>query len=633
MDKRRGIASKMIGGEYLKAEIVRKEGKNLLSDPIFNKGLGFPRTERDRLGIRGLVPPSTLEMSEQEEVLMAEYRQGWASRAAQEPNDEIIKSGVNPDNIRKWKVLQSVQDRNETLFYRLLMDNFLEMAPIIYTPTVGWACSHFSHLYRRPRGMYFCRKDRGEMASMVYNWESDQVDAVVVTDGSRVLGLGDLGIGGLGISIGKLDLYVAAGGFHPRRVLPVVLDVGTNNQKLLNDPRYLGIKENRMEGEEYIPLIDEFMAAVKLRWPRALVQFEDFQSKYAIKLLQRYKKEYLMFNDDIQGTAATVLAGLYGAMKVQGLKPEDLKNQRIVVAGAGSAGSGVILTIRNAMNKRYGLTKEEASSRFFIVDKDGLISKHRPSLAQMEEEFYDLSSFAVADAAMEGKSLLETVKMVKPNIINGLSACGGLFSEEVLAAMNSSDTPPIIFPLSNPTSRSECTAEQAQAATGGRAIFASGSPFPDIELGGGTVAASSQCNNSDFPHERSGSSPQVVASSQCNNRYIFPGLALGAALGQTGVVTNAMINRAAEALVELINEDDLARRATFPENVDIREIACHLAAKVFNQAIEENLVITNKVMLESYTHGGEEELKKYIYSKMWYPDYRPLVYLPPGKGE
>jgi len=280
-------------------------------------------------------------------------------------------------------------------------------------------------------------------------------------------------------------------------------------------------------------------------------------------------------------TAATVLAGLYGAVKVQGLKPEDLKNQRIVVAGAGSAGSGVILTIRNAMNKRYGLTKEEASSRFFIVDKDGLISKHRPSLAQMEEEFYDLSSFAVADAAMEGKSLLETVKMVKPNIIIGLSACGGLFSEEVLAAMNSSDTPPIIFPLSNPTSRSECTAEQAQAATGGRAIFASGSPFPDVVMNGTTIA-----------------------SSQCNNRYIFPGLALGAALGQTGVVTNAMINLAAEALVELINEDDLARRATFPENVDIREIACHLAAKVFIQAIEENLVITNKVMLESYTHGG-----------------------------
>merc|ERR1719293_101176 len=604
--QRRGIASKMIGGEYMKAEIVRKKGKNLLSDPIFNKGLGFPRTERDRLGIRGLVPPSTLNMAQQEDVLMAEYRQGWASRAAQEPNDEIIKSGVNPDNIRKWKVLQSVQDRNETLFYRLLMDNFLEMAPIIYTPTVGWACSHFSHLYRRPRGMYFCRKDRGEMASMVYNWDHDDVDAVVVTDGRRVLGLGDLGIGGLGISIGKLDLYVAAGGFHPKRVLPVVLDVGTNNETLRNDPRYLGMREPRLEGDDYYSLIDEFMAAIKLRWPTALVQFEDFQSKHAIKLLMRYKKEYLMFNDDIQGTAATVLAGLYGAMKVRGLAPADLKNQVFVVAGAGSAGSGVMLTIRNAIIRRHGLTKEEANKRFYIIDQDGLITKGRKNLAEMEDLFYDLSSFAVDDTSLEGLSLIDTIKMVKPNVLIGLSAVGGLFNKEVLTAMNQNESPPIIFPLSNPTSRSECTAQQAQEATGGRCIFASGTGFADVEIDG-----------------------KVIASSQCNNRYIFPGLALGAALGQTGVVTNAMINRAAEALVELIDQDDLARRATFPEKADIREISCHLAAKVFMQAVEEGLVVANKEMLESLQHGGEKELKTYIYRKMWYPDYRPLVYLPP----
>jgi len=280
------------------------------------------------------------------------------------------------------------------------------------------------------------------------------------------------------------------------------------------------------------------------------------------------------------------------------------------------------------MHKRYGLSKQEASSRFYIVDKDGLISKNRSNLSAMEEEFYDLSSFAVDDADMEGLSLLDTVRKVKPNILIGLSACGGLFTEDILKAMNENESPPIIFPLSNPTSRSECTAAEAQAATNGRAIFASGSPFPDINMAD-TVVASSQCNNS-FPHEKQ---TQIIASSQCNNRYIFPGLALGAALGQTGVVTNAMINRAAEALVELINEDDLARRATFPENVDIREIACHLAAKVFEQAVEEKLVISNKVMLEALQHGGLPELKNYIYSKMWYPDYRPLVFLPPGKGE
>jgi len=603
-DQKRTITSKMMGGQYLKAEIVRKKGKNLLSDPIFNKGLGFPRAERDRLGIRGLLPSQVLAVGGQEENIMNEYRQGWATRAAEEPDDEIIKSGVNPDNIRKWKVLQSVQDRNETLFYRLLMDNFTEMAPIIYTPTVGWACSHFSHLYRRSRGMYFCRHDRNEMASMVYNWDSDEVDAVVVTDGSRVLGLGDLGLGGLGISIGKLDLYVAAGGFHPRRVLPAVIDVGTNNPKLKEDPQYLGDREDRLEGDEYYELIDEFMAAIKLRWPRALIQFEDFQSKHAVNLLARYKTEYLMFNDDIQGTAATVLAGLYGAMKVRGLEPSDLKKQTILVAGAGSAGSGVLLTIRNAINRRHGLTMEEASRRFYIVDHNGLISKSRSNLAEMEEQFYDLSSFAVDDPDMEGMSLIDTIRKVKPNILIGLSACGGLFSEDVLKAMDQNEVPPIIFPLSNPTSRSECTAEQAQAATGGRAIFASGSPFPDVEIQG-----------------------KLVASSQCNNRYIFPGLALGAALGQTGVVTNAMINRAAEALVELIDAKDLARRATFPENVDIREIGAHLAAQVFEQAVQENLKIGNKDMLESYHHGGYPELKAYIYSKMWYPNYRPLVHV------
>lgn len=340
--------------------------------------------------------------------------------------------------------------------------------------------------------MYFCRHDRNEMASMVYNWDSDDVDAVVVTDGSRVLGLGDLGVGGLAISIGKLDLYVAAGGFHPKRVLPVVIDVGTNNPKLKADPRYLGDRAERLEGEEYYSLIDEFMAAIKLRWPRALIQFEDFQSKHAVKLLARYKREYLMFNDDIQGTAATVLAGLYGAMRVKGLSSADLKDQTIVVAGAGSASSGVVLTIRNALHKRHGLSLQDI--KFFIVDADGLITKGRSNLKEMEEQFYDLTSFAASDPKLEGLSLLDTVRTVKPNILIGLSACGGLFNKEVLAAMKEFEPSPIIFPLSNPTSRSECSAEEAQAATGGTAIFASGSPFPDVTINGRTVAAS-QCNN------------------------------------------------------------------------------------------------------------------------------------------
>ncbi|XP_040578538.1 uncharacterized protein [Lepeophtheirus salmonis] len=568
---KRFISSKMINGKYLRAEIVRKKGRNLVNDPVSNKGLAFPLSERDRLNIRGLVPPAVLDINDQCKIIFEEYKTGWAARAEQEPEDEIIKSGVNPDNIRKWKVLQSVQDRNETLFYKLILENFSEMSQIIYTPTVGWACSHFSHLYRRPRGMFFSALDRNEMASMVYNWDQDDVDAIVITDGSRILGLGDLGIGGLSISVGKLDLYVAAGGFHPRRVLPVVLDVGTNNDKLINDPRYLGIKRARLEGEQYYELMDELMAALRLRWPKALIQHEDFRSSYAVNLLKRYRSDYLMFNDDIQGTAATVLAGLYGALKVQGKSPNDLKHQTFVICGAGSAASGVLLTIRNAITKRYRLSNDEVGNRFFIVDQEGLITKTRHNLREMEELFYDLSTFAANEIEMEGFGLLEVVKRVKPTVLIGLSACGGIFTDKVLKMMsdNCKDSLPIIFPLSNPTSRSECTAEQAQKYTQGRAIFASGSPFSDIKYG-----------------------KNVIASSQCNNRYIFPGLALGAALGQTSVITNAMINKSAEALTELIENEDLERRATFPELVDIHEIAVHLATRVFEQAMDENLPVT-----------------------------------------
>merc|ERR1719220_2567810 len=447
---------------------------------------------------------------------------------------------------------------------------------------------------------------------MVYNWEHDEVDAVVVTDGSRVLGLDDLGIGGLGISIGKLDLYVAAGGFHPRRVLPVVLDLGTNNEKLLQDKRYLGLKEPRLEGEEYYEFVDEFMAAIKLRWPKALIQHEDFQTKHGVNLLKRYRASYLMFNDDIQGTAATTLAGIYGALKVQGLSPSNLVDLKFVVCGAGSAAAGVMLTIRNAMTRRHGLSDDEAGAKFFILDENGLITKARKNLLELEENFYSLTTFAEDDTSMEGMGLEEVVKKVQPNVLIGLSGCGGIFTDNVLTALNDGcqERPPIIFPLSNPTSKAECTAEQAQRCTNGRAIFASGSPFQDVNLNG-----------------------IEIASSQCNNRFIFPGLALGAALGQTGVVTNAMINASAEALVEMINEDDLARRATFPEIKDIRSIAAHLAMRVMLQAMEENIKLGNKDAHEAYAEGGEDGLKTYIYSKMWDPEYRPLVYLPPGKGE
>jgi len=633
LQQRCSIKSKMHGGKILAADKVKQKGRQVIHDPVSNKGLAFPISERDRLGIRGLIPAKLLSMPEQEEIIMGEYRMGWATRAQNEPDDEIIKSGVNPDNVRKWKVLQSVQDRNETLFYKILMDNFEEMAPIIYTPTVGWVCSHFSLLFRRPRGMFISPEDRGEMASIVYNWDHDDVNAIVVTDGSRVLGLGDQGLGGMGISVGKLDLYVAAGGFHPRRVLPVVLDIGTSNQKLLNDPSYLGYKGPRMEGEEYMEFIDEFMAACKLRWPKCLLQMEDFQSNLAVQTLKRYKGDYLMFNDDIQGTAATVLAGLYGAMKVLGLPPEGLMEQRFIVCGAGSAGVGVTLTILNAIKsvKSYkgssGLSPQEAADLFHVVDDRGLITKARNNLADMEKTMPDISSLASRDIEMEGMGLLDLVKTVKPTVMIGLSGCGGLFSEEILTEMNkNSPTPPIIFPLSNPTSRSECSAEQAQRCTNGRAIFASGSPYPDVPFD----PAVHSSDGSGFPHETTTTDGKVIGSSQCNNRYIFPGVALGAVLGQTGRISQSMFNKSAEALFELVSEEDLARRATFPEKADIREIGCHLAARVIEQALSEpkgrGIKVANKDAREAYNDDGLEGLKTYIYSKMWNPFYKPIIY-------
>jgi len=597
----RHISSKK-GDMLLKAEIVRTKGRDILNNPVFNKGLAFPYTERDRLGLRGLLPPTVRSMEEQEEILLAELTNAWSDR-----QDDLVDlasaSGVQKEDIRRKEVLMHLQERNETLYYKVIMDNFNEMSRVIYTPTVGWACARYSGMYKNPRGMFFSLRDRGEMASMMFNWDTTKVDAIVVTDGSRVLGLGDLGIGGLGISIGKLDLYVAAGGFHPRRILPVVIDVGTNNERLLNDPYYMGLKTPRVDGWEYYSLIDEFMAAANLRWPNVLIQFEDFQTKHALKLLKRYRDDFLMFNDDIQGTAATVLAGLYGALRVQGKQLTDIKHQKIVMAGAGSAATGVALQIRKAMVMK-GMTKEEASENFFIHDHDGLITKDRKNLEELQEYFTSLDTFARKEVSMEGQSLVDTIKTVKPNILIGLTGKKGVFTDDVLREMNHSDTTgPIILALSNPTNLSECTPEDVVRCTEGRGIFASGSPFPSVLHQG-----------------------KMVEFSQCNNRYIFPGLSLGAALGQTGVVSNLMVNASAEALVELLTDDDIERRAVFPSRCDVRTLSCHLAARVIEQAVKEGQELGNENARKA-ADKGLDALKNYIWSKMWFPQYRPMVYM------
>ena len=517
-ERRQNISSKNVveGKERKHTEITKSKGRDVLNDPVFNKGLAHPATERDRMGLRGLLPSGIRTMKEQEGIVMDELCQSFSERKDDmiQSVEADLKTGIYKEYVRRKEVLTGLHERNETLYYKIIMDNFEDMSKIIYTPTVGWACARFSSLYKKPRGMFFSLKDKGEFASMVFNWDSDKVDVVVVTDGSRVLGLGDLGIGGLGISIGKLDLYIAAGGFHPRRVLPVVIDVGTDNKKLREDPDYMGLVHPRIDGWEYYELIDEFMEAVALRWPKALVQFEDFQTKHAIKLLQRYKNNCLMFNDDIQvifilvqnpfliycqGTAATVLAGLYGAMKLQGKPLSDLAKQKIVLVGAGSAATGVAHTVRKAMAIRMGLTMEEASERFYILDKDGLISKDRKNLSELERSFDDLKHFARKEADMEGMGVLDVIKRVKPSILIGLTGKGGVFDEDVLTAMNHDvENPPVIFALSNPTSQTECTPEAALRCTNGRAIYASGSPFSGV-----------------FYKDR------AIYTSQCNNRYVF----------------------------------------------------------------------------------------------------------------
>ena len=579
-------------------EKVPHKGQELLSDPLSNKTLAFGLNERDRLGLRGLLPPAVLTMEQQVELYHQEYSLGFMEMAARNPDSETAKSGVTPQMIRKMKVLQNLQDRDETLFYHLVMNNIEEMAPIIYTPTVGWFCKNYSRMFRKPRGMFITANDRGQIAPILENWPNPEVEAVVVTDGSRILGLGDLGIGGLGISIGKLDLYVGAGGFHPKKILPVIIDVGTNNESLLNDPNYLGLKQNRLEGQEYYDLIDEFMISISQKWPKALIQFEDFQLKHALNLLDRYRKDFLVFNDDIQGTSSIVLAGIIGAQKIQNKPTRAVIDQKFVVVGAGSAGMGVVYSI-NLFLQRFGLSAVESASRFHVLDNLGLITKARGDMT------HRVKTFARAETEDEGMDLLSVIQKYKPTCLIGLSGCGGIFTPDVLRAMTNQPegVRPIIFPLSNPTSKTECTAEEAQLYTNNTAIFGSGSPFGDVVIDG-----------------------QVIKSNQANNVYIYPGLALGSFLGDTRIISDSMIVASSEALSEMIEESEYKKRCIYPSLKNIREISIHIAAKVMIQADKEERL--NNKEAKKALNISMSELKSYIRKNQWNPVYKPLVFKP-----
>ncbi|KAG2725126.1 hypothetical protein I3760_01G052000 [Carya illinoinensis] len=512
--------------------IVHKRGADILHDPWFNKDTGFPLTERDRLGLRGLLPPRVISFEHQYARFMESYR-------SLEKNTHGQSDGIV--SLAKWRILNRLHDRNETLYYRVLIDNIKNFAPIIYTPTVGLVCQNYSGLFRRPRGMYFSAKDKGEMMSMIYNWPAQQVDMIVLTDGSRILGLGDLGVQGIGIPIGKLDMYVAAAGINPQRILPVMLDVGTNNQRLLEDPLYLGLRQPRLEGEEYLSIVDEFMEAVFTRWPKAIVQFEDFQMKWAFETLQRYRKRFCMFNDDIQGTAGVALAGLLGTVRAQGRPLSDFVHQKIVVVGAGSAGLGVLNMAVQAASRMSGNSETAAKNLFFLVDKDGLITTERkgldPAAAPFAKDPREILGLT------EGASLSEVVKKVKPHVLLGLSGVGGIFNEEVLKAMRESDSSkPSIFAMSNPTKNAECTAAEAFVHAGENIVFASGSPFENVDLGNGKVGH----------------------VNQANNMYLFPGIGLGTLLSGAHFITDGMLQAAAECLASYMTDEEIQQGILYP---------------------------------------------------------------------
>ncbi|KAL7619137.1 NAD-dependent malic enzyme 62 kDa isoform, mitochondrial [Lactuca sativa] len=580
--------------------IIHKQGLDILHDPWFNKGTAFSMTERDRLELRGLLPPNVMSNEQQIERFMADLKR-LELNARDGPSDT--------NSLAKWRILNRLHDRNETMYYKVLIAKIEEYAPVVYTPTVGLVCQKYSGLFRRPRGMYFSAADRGEMMSMVYNWPADQVDMIVVTDGSRILGLGDLGIQGIGISIGKLDLYVAAAGINPQRVLPIMIDVGTNNEALLKDPLYLGLQQHRLDGEEYIAVIDEFMEAVFTRWPHVIVQFEDFQSKWAFKLLQRYRNSYRMFNDDVQGTAGVAIAGLLGAVRAQGKPMIDFPKQKIVVAGAGSAGIGVLNAARKTMARMLGnneLAFESAGSQFWVVDANGLITEERENIDDDAKPFARKTKEIGRQGLREGASLVEVVREVKPDVLLGLSAVGGLFSKEVLEALRgSTSTRPAIFAMSNPTTSAECTPEEAFSIVGDNIIFASGSPFSDVELGNGHIG---HCN-------------------QGNNMYLFPGIGLGTLLSGSRVVSDGMLQAAAECLAAYMTEEEVLKGIIYPSISSIRDITKQVAAAVITEAIEEDLA-------EGYREMDARELRKlnkdellcYVENSMWNPDYPTLIY-------
>jgi len=516
-----------------------KRGISLLRDPLLNKGTGFSQKERDALGLRGLLPATQLTIQAQAERVLTNLRR-------------------LPNDLDKYVALNALHDRNETLFFRVVCDNIDEIQPLIYTPTVGLACQKFGNIFQRPRGLFISANDRARIARLLKNWPYP-AKLIVVTDGERILGLGDLGANGMGIPVGKLSLYSACAGVNPEVCLPVMLDVGTNNEQLLKDPYYVGLRRKRLTGKAYYDFIDEFITAARKAFPSVLIQFEDFANHSAFQLLDKYRTHYCVFNDDIQGTAAVALAGLFSALRIKGGK---LSEERLLFLGAGEAATGIADLVVTAMMAE-GLSEAEARKRIWLVDSRGLVVKDREGLNKHKLP-YAHEHAPVGD-------FLSAIKTLKPTAIIGVAAVGGTFTLEVLRTMAEINEQPIVFALSNPTSKAECSAEEAYRHTDGRALFACGSPYDPVTLNGKTFV------------------PR-----QGNNSYIFPGVGLGAIACGATLVTDEMFMAAARTLAGLVTDDDLKQGSLYPALPRIREVSVQIAAAVARVAYRRSLAAQQK---------------------------------------
>lgn len=515
-------------------------GYALLHDPAQNRGTAFSEQARQQAGLEGLLPPGidTLDLQ----------------IARVHTQLEMLDS-----DLQRYLFLMDLQSRNQTLFYAVLMSDPARFMPLVYTPTVGEACQKFDHIFRSSHGIYLPISKKGRVKELLANWPQKDVRFIVVTDGERILGLGDLGVGGMGIPIGKLALYTAVAGVPPELTLPITLDVGTNNHDLLEDPLYLGLRQPRVRGADYDAFIAEFVDAVQVLYPKCCIQWEDFANINAVPILARYKDKICTYNDDIQGTAGIALAGIYGALRISGQK---LTDQTFLFMGAGSAATGIAELISQAMVME-GLTIEQARARNWLFDINGLVESSRTDLADFQKPF--------AHASKPCKSFVDAIHMIKPQGIVGVSTVPKLFNQAVIEAMSTVNDRPIIFPYSNPTSRSECTAEEAYTWSKGKAIFASGSPFQPVNYGGKTFIPG-----------------------QGNNVYIFPAMGMAVLATQAKRVTEQMFIVAAKAVAEQVNQSELDNGLIYPPQSQILEASLHTAAKIAEYIFANDLARVKK---------------------------------------